>query len=123
MPTTISGNDGVSQVQNNTITQSDLTTAVLPLGVGQSWVNQTSIRASNTDYTNDTGRPIFVTIQATLGGTTGYASIVVSGVGVSYISNTVASNLVANTAYAVVPAGATYRCNTNSTVNVWAELR
>jgi hypothetical protein len=126
MPTTINGNTGVSQVQSGSITQSDLATAILPLGVGQSWVQYSGIRAAATDYVNDTGRPIEVvvscqsgsfglTLRMTVGGVHRYGST--CGVGETA---SVAS---------VIPAGATYRVTdftgtgTVGTILSWAELR
>lgn len=122
MPTTISGNDGVSQVQNNTITQADLTTAVLPLGVGQTWVNYTGIKTVSTDYVNDTGRPIEVRVVGFTTNISNSMMIVVNGV------KTAQSGIgINNNTYwvgCVVPAGATYRVNVfNISVDAWSELR
>ena len=122
MPTAISGNDGVSQVQNNTIVQADLTTAILPLGVGQNWSNMTAVRAFNTDYTNDTGRPIEVRV---VGLTTSTAnSMVLLSNGVKVAQSGIGIN---NNTYwvgGVIPSGAVYRVNTvNITTDAWSELR
>lgn len=124
MPTTISGNDGVSQIQNNTITQADLTTAILPLGVGQTWVNATSIRALNTVYINDTGRPIQVCISASTSNTSGVTGFNVGGV---VVFNTgwgaITSGNLPVTMSAVVPAGSSYQYTGNINFTHWAELR
>ncbi len=122
MPTTIVGESGVSQVQNNTITQADLTTAILPLGVGQSWVNMTGVRAAGQTYTNDTGRPIYVAISLLGGAPSGVsASLIISGVTVASVgfANTTSGQITG-----IVPAGATYGyTQVNTTLNSWAELR
>lgn len=121
MPTTISGNDGVSQVQNNTITQTDLTTAVLPLGVGQSWINQTSIRTFNTNYTNDTGRPIYVSVATYATSTANSTYAIVGGVQVNNLA--IPSGTISYFSF-IVPAGSVYRVVTNNgTLSLWAELR
>ena len=122
MPTTISGNDGVSQVQNNTITQADLTTAVLPLGVGQSWINYTGIKTIATDYVNDTGRPIEVRIVGLTVNVSNGMALVVNGVKVAQSGIGISNNTYC--VGCVVPAGATYRVNAlNISVDAWAELR
>lgn len=121
MPTSITGESGVSQVQNNTITQADLTTAVLPLGVGQSWSNMTALRTINTDYTNDTGRPILVSVISTNVNATNFA-IFVGGMQVANAS--VNANPVSLTVQAVVPSGATYKVIfVTGGVSAWLELR
>lgn len=120
MPTTITGESGVSQVQNNTITQADLTTAILPLGVGQSWVNQTAVRSSGVTYTNDTGRPIQVLISFTLAGAGQSAQITVNGApfplqssgGAAWMSNF----------SVIIPSGNTYKYD-GVAVGGWWELR
>ena len=121
MPTTISGNDGVSQVQNNTITQADLTTAILPLGVGQTWVNALGIRSANTPYVNDTSRPILVTVATQANNTTNSGALNVDGVNTSVQG---LGNGLSNSQTTVVPAGSTYRLNTvNQVITLWSELR
>ena len=118
MPTTIVGESGVSQVQNNTITQADLTTAILPLGVGQSWGNMTGVRTLNTDYVNDTGRPISLVAQGTSAGV--LYTLVIGGVPVMSANQLAGATTMVT---GIVPAGATYRVNgASGTVN-WVELR
>lgn len=122
MPTTISGNDGVSQVQNNSITQADLTTAVLPLGVGQTWQNVKASRSNGVTYTNSTGRPILVAV-AGYGTTNAAIEAVVGGVTI-YGSDASASGRISAISF-VVPNGSTYSVSmTNVTAWLsWAELR
>lgn len=122
MSTTITGEGGVSQVQNNTIVQADLTTAILPLGVGQSWSNMTAVRAFNTDYTNDTGRPIEVRVTGLTTSASNSMALVSNGVKVA--QNGIGIN---NNTYwvgGVIPSGAVYRVNTvNIAADAWSELR
>lgn len=100
-----------------------LATAYTPIGAGQTWQNLTGSRVVGTTYTNSTGRTICISLQATMGGTTGFARISVGSTSVAYMSNTVPSNSVQNTIFAIVPSGATYVVTSNSIINVWAELR
>jgi len=86
------------------------------LGVGQTWQNVLSVRSINTDYINNTGRPIQVSIwQAADTG----PSLIVDGVTVASIDGTPGS--VGVQATAIVPSGSTYRVT--ASVDGWAELR
>lgn len=97
------------------ITQPELATLVIPLGVGQTWQNVSGSRVSGTTYTNSTGRPILVSVGATIW----LASAIVDGVSVAVTGT---SNVV-NVSF-VVPAGSTYSATIGSgSINVWAELR
>src|SRR5690625_2029640 len=89
---------------------------IMPLGVGQTWQYFSSGRASNTTYTNSTGRPIMVSIvkQSTTKGGAAY----VDGNLVSYLS---AADLSLAISF-VVPHGSTYRVN-GIDAGDWAELR
>jgi len=86
------------------------------LGVGQIWQNVLSVRSINTDYINNTGRPIQVSIWQTAD--TG-PSLIVDGVTVASIDGT--SGSVGVQATAIVPSGSTYRVT--ALVDGWAELR
>lgn len=93
------------------------------LGDGQSWQDMTSSRASNTTYTNSTGKPIQLSIVS------GYAtsqslSVVVSGVTAYSTSTALAggnTNLVSALGL-VVPPGATYSAIVTAGFT-WKELR
>lgn len=98
------------------------------LGEGQTLQIVTGSRALNTNYTNTTGRSIFVTVRAT---TTGpsiaanrigiqldagaeYYSEGTPGAGAGYIL----------CAVGIIPAGAVYRANiNNATLTDWTEMR
>ena len=86
------------------------------LGVGQIWQNVLSVRSINTDYINNTGRPIQVSIWQ--GADTG-PSLIVDGVTVASIDGT--SGSVGVQATAIIPSGSTYRVT--ALVDGWAELR
>jgi len=90
------------------------------IGYGQTWQNVTGSRAANTTYTNSTGKPIEVWVSFT----------VVSGGIISYLINGVqmARNAAIDIGDSIpvgfiVPNGATYRCDTTSTLFQWSELR
>lgn len=111
---------------NNTLTSVSTTQAVTAaqakalndkmLGVGQIWQNVLSVRSINTDYINNTGRPIQVSIWQ---GTDTNPSLIVDGVTVASIDGTPGS--VGVQATAIIPSGSTYRVT--ALVDGWAELR
>lgn len=130
MTTVISGTTGVSLVQDGTVTsakivdgtiaQVDLATAVVPLGVGQTWQTFTigTQRLNNTPYTNSTGRPITISISAALYWVTltiGAVTWTYSGYGGSGGAN--------YTFDKVIPSGAIYTVNFGSATPImWTEL-
>ncbi len=90
------------------------TTDSLHFGVGQTWQDVSASRATNTTYTNNTGKPIMVNIY--WAGTNGSITATVNGVSFQIASNggfAMAGNV-------IVPTGATYSMNNFST---WHELR
>lgn len=95
------------------------------LGVGQTWVEVTSTRALATTYTNDTGKPIQVSI---FGGpasanNVGYILTVdTTAIRFTYTN----SGLFTSAANVIIPAGSTYRVvatNGNLPLYGWWELR
>lgn len=122
MPTIINGNTGIDRIQDGVIQQADLPTALLPLGVGQTWQSVLGSRALDTQYTNGTGRTIAVSVSAGLT-TSQTLTAVVGGVTVQIQQggNTSATQ---NSVSFEVPSGATYRVNSagGPTASVWAEL-
>lgn len=94
-----------------------LASSHIPIGVGQTWQNVTGSRATNTTYTNTTGRPIMVYVSIFPSGLT---SIAIGGQ-----SMPIASDDKPVYASFIVPAGANYNINTTGTVNInrWFELR
>jgi len=89
---------------------------VLAIGVGQTWQDVTGSRAQNTNYTNSTGKPIFIYI-AIDAGTRDLNAITVDGVGVGAEAS---SNMRPN--QFIVPNGSVYRVD-NATIAIWTELR
>lgn len=73
------------------------------LGVGQTWQNVTSQRTSGVTYTNNTGRPIALSVEASDGK---FCQIIVDG---KYIQRfTDGGTGLANSGFSIVPSGATY---------------
>lgn len=95
------------------------------LGVGQTWQNLTSSRSIDMDYVNNTGRPIFVSIDVR-GSSSGVdgVRVLVGGFSVSELYN-IAENHYSQVVF-VVPIGLTYSVQqTQAAINLtkWAELR
>ena len=90
------------------------------IGVGQTWQNVTGSRSFGTTYTNATGRPISVSVSATIG-TGGQMNISVDGVA---ICQDTAANAEQRTQAAVVLPGSTYVVSlTAGSLTFWRELR
>ncbi|MDY0898224.1 phage tail protein [Pseudomonas fluorescens] len=98
--------------------------AALALGIGQTWQDVTASRAWATTYTNNTGKPIQVSVAAR-DPSAGNFSIALY-VGSLKVSECYLGASTQATASAIVPAGATYRVerqDTNDTITGWMELR
>lgn len=87
------------------------------IGVGQNWQDVTSSRASNTYYTNTTGRPIQASVLAPDSG----GRLEVNGVTAARIVD--GNSQVDVTVQAIVPPGATYRYLSAVAPTLWSELR
>lgn len=99
------------------------------LGKAQTWQNVTGSRALGVQYTNTTGRPIFVSVLGsnlvTAGGVA--LDIFVDGIAV-VVSGFAGAGLASGNApigvVAIVPAGSTYQSNAvSATFTSWFELR
>jgi len=111
------------------VSQASLATLIQPLGVGQTWTDVTASRASNTTYTNSTGRPIFISVQIspTTSGLA-YSDFFINGVYVGYFGQ--GSGASPNTLYScfstfIIPSDATYKAVLIGNVyyGYWFELR
>ena len=89
-------------------------------GVGQVLVDVTASRATNTVYTNTTGKPIFVAIGKTTQSVE--MRLFVNGVQFGFATGANQDSQ-HKTLYAVVPAGATYSTGGGSGFVFWSELR
>ena len=94
-------------------------------GVDQTWQDFTGSRSSGVTYTNNTGKPIMISVIAT--GRDATVTIYVGSVLVATQTDIYDGTSNASTGSAIVPAGATYRViSTNKygvSVTSWAELR
>lgn len=92
------------------------------LGVGQTWQNLTSSRNLNTTYTNNTGKPIQISVSVN-DTASNYTSVVVGGVTVVLLSDMSGSVDGFQQVSAIVPSGATYSVNGGNVIVNWSELR
>jgi hypothetical protein len=113
----------VSTGSTAAVTQAMLATAVLPLGVVQTWQDVTSSRAKNTTYTNSTGRPIFIAVAISSNSVANISFSINGVLVVEFYIPVTAANATTPITY-VIPAGATYGFN-NGPANIatWFELR
>jgi hypothetical protein len=89
------------------------------IGVGQTWENFTANRLVNTVYTNNTGKPIMVSV--TCGSNQRLDPIYVGGV---TIGNIVSISTTTTPFTFVVPNNTTYQCGgVGDSFNIWCELR
>lgn len=133
MSTMINGTTGISKVQDGSIHEVDINADVARLGVGQTWqaaepTNTGALftdgtpkyRVLGTTYTNNTGKPISVSVYYG-SSTAGQTNIEMNGV--VLIANISAANGW-GTIGAIVPNGTTYKVvGVATTIGVWAELR
>lgn len=90
------------------------------LGFGQTWVNVTASRTKGVQYTNDTGRPIFVAVSRQIGANT--MSAAVNGMTIMACQGYGLSDQ--DVLSFIVPPGATYSITASAaSVALWAELR
>lgn len=96
------------------------------LGVGQTWQNVTASRAFGTQYTNSTGKPIFISVYGYGAPNHGQIEMYVDSVLIGRQGVTsVASAGMHPTLSAIVPNGSTYQVNNvlGASLQNWAELR
>lgn len=92
------------------------------LGYGQTWQDVSSSRASGITYTNNTGKPIQISIVMRDSGTVSPVSLNISGVLVFNIPDFNVSQYISLDK--IIPAGAAYTLNAgNNLIVTWAELR
>lgn len=93
------------------------------VGVGQTWQNVIGSRAVNTNYTNLTGKPIFVACSVAGGSGADNIYLYVDGVTVGYLPNISDPGGVQLTA--IVPNGSYYQLADSGagSLSTWAELR
>lgn len=117
-------------ILNNTLTSTSTTQALTAaqgkvlndqaFGVGQTWQNLTSSRASGVTYTNSTGKPIAVSIIWTVLSGSNYL-VYVNGVSVIKILDY--GSVGPYHSFFIVPTGASYVISTTNMIELWSELR
>ena len=95
------------------------------LGDGQTYQDVTSSRSAGTQYTNSTGKPIFVQIRGSTGGNNlGAIYATVGGVSISIFAADGSAGTYAAVGNFIVPTGATYSVTfSNCSLAQWIELR
>jgi hypothetical protein len=104
-------------ITGNAATASNVT------GVGQTWQDLTSSRSLGTTYTNNTGKPIMVSVNTnSTVNTITTTTLTINGLAVAS-NGSQGGNL--NGVTAIVPNGNTYSCSggSGSSLNSWFELR
>jgi len=124
MTTHINGTTGVDKVQDGTIVQADLDTAILPIGVAQTWQDVTASRAVGVSYTNSTGRPITVSIIVSCSAINLLAALASDGITRSRYQ--AFANGATGSVDLIIPNGSTYTLTQSGpTISIvsWMELR
>ena len=105
---------------------------IQPIGVGQTWQEVSTQREKNTDYVNDTGRTIFVSIsfRRVEDSESPYrgGSFHIGGVRIIYSIDETSSDYTSTTWSLPVPSGDTYRIDDDGEpdrmrIIGWSELR
>jgi hypothetical protein len=126
--TTATNVSGIVALANGGTGQTTATlagSALGAIGVGQTWQNVASSRATGTTYTNSTGRPILVAISGPRPTNAGM-QLTVNGITVSWTGwYSLAGGQVLGCVSAIVPAGGTYSVTGwSQDINpTWVELR
>ena len=93
----------------------------------QSWqdmLNPSVQRSRNTDYTNNTGSPIMVSVSMTGGNEFVELDLLVDGLIVARSAGDPdIASLIRHTANTIVPPGSTYRVQGSDRISNWVELR
>lgn len=94
------------------------------IGVNQTWQDVTTSRLNNTNYPNTTGKPIFISCECAVTGTSLQATLIIDGLEAQgYIISGFTSNSVRQSVCGVIPDGSIYKVFTSGGILVWNELR
>lgn len=94
------------------------------IGVGQTWQDVAGSRAINSNYTNNTGKPIQVAVIVSANPNQTNATLVVNGLNVARIQNQFGDRALVGSLSAIVPDGVSYSVSASSSSIVsWSELR
>lgn len=107
----MAGNLVISTINSKDISSSPVATESQVIGVGQTWQDVTASRASGVTYTNSTGKPIQVVVEANSSTT---STFTINGVAVAKYSLF---------GTYVIPNGITYSSVPSSGLGKWIELR
>ena len=118
--TSTSTTQALTAAQGKVLKDSLNTAITSSFGVGQTWQNLTSSRASGVTYTNSTGKPIAVSIIWTVLSGSNYF-VYVNGVSVINIQDY--GSIGPYHSFFIVPTGASYTISTTNLIELWAELR
>lgn len=80
------------------------------IGVGQTWQNVKTSRASGVTHTNTTGKPIFL---ATTSGSNSGSTVIIDGLSITFYTML----------FVIIPAGSTYNVTHAGGILQWLELR
>ena len=120
--------DGGDPTADRTITFPDVSGQVAltseVIGIGQTWQNMTASRVAGTTYTNNTGKPIMVSVDAFLSSASVSMNVFVDGHAFISYSRSV-SSYSTDSVIVIVPNGSTYSVLTTnvSSITRWLELR
>lgn len=92
------------------------------LGVDQTWQNVTGSRTWGATYTNNTGKPIVVSVTAD-GGTNCYVKVLTGTLVLAHSRDTYSSGGPSVCATVIIPHGTSYRVEYSGNSITWAELR
>ena len=93
------------------------------LGIGQSWVDVTSYRQKGVTYTNNTGKPIQLSIIVRDSGNASSLTLKIGEVVVANLPDIAGGNSGYQQLTAIVPSAFSYQLNTSEILSYWAELR
>ncbi|HGT0430073.1 TPA: phage tail protein [Yersinia enterocolitica] len=91
-------------------------------GVGQAWTDVLSGRVSGTWYTNNTGKPIMISVTTDYNTNRGLDCQTGSGGSIAYPRHGGSEYMAHNVCFAVAP-GDTYRAVVTGAISIWKELR
>ncbi|HHX4816280.1 TPA: hypothetical protein ACVBYD_004705, partial [Yersinia enterocolitica] len=89
---------------------------------GQAWTDVLSGRVSGTWYTNNTGKPIMISVTTDYNTNRGLDCQTGSGGSIAYPRHGGSEYMAHNVCFAVAP-GDTYRAVVTGAISIWKELR
>ena len=122
--TSTSTTEALTAAQGKVLKDSLNTAITSSIGVGQTWQNLTSSRASGVTYTNTTGKPIQLSIIMRDTNSDNFSvTLKIGGVVVAHLPDLAGGNYGYQQLTAIVPIAQSYQLDTSEIVSYWAELR